>query len=70
MAALRHGRDSSYDPQSEDSIWPEMGAKAGDEVIGVYGLGLQKSTPTGHTVVVVKPKVITNALLREIEKKR
>ncbi|KZP16326.1 hypothetical protein FIBSPDRAFT_866007 [Athelia psychrophila] len=70
MAALRHGRDGPYDPQFEDSVWPEMGAKAGDEVIGVYGLGLQKVTPAGHNVVVAKPKVITSALLREIEKGR
>ncbi|KZP34681.1 hypothetical protein FIBSPDRAFT_846797 [Athelia psychrophila] len=69
MAALRH-RGGPYDPQFEDSVWPEMGAQAGDRVIGVYGLGLQKVTPAGDNVAVVKPKVITSALLREIEKER
>lgn len=68
MVVLDKSIDRPYDPRFEGSVWPEMGAKAGDSVIGVYGLGLRKVTPTGQIVDIIQPKVVTDALLREIER--
>lgn len=59
-----------FDPQAEESVWPEMGAKAGDPVIGHYSLGLQKCTANGEIIPLVRPRVITSALLREIDSEK
>ncbi|KAF7986958.1 hypothetical protein HWV62_12787 [Athelia sp. TMB] len=58
--------NKSYDPQKADNVWPEMGSKAGDTIIGVYGFGLRKIAPNGQSVQVIKPKVTTSALLRNL----
>ena len=59
-----------YNPDLASSVWPGMGASAGDEVVGLYHLGLKKQTEQGHTEYPLKPQVATEALLREMTKLR
>ena len=68
--SLNHRVGEQYDPQMEESVWPEMGLKAGDTIVGVYGFGLRKVASNGESVEVIKPKVITSALLREVARGR
>ncbi|KZP22892.1 hypothetical protein FIBSPDRAFT_1043258 [Athelia psychrophila] len=70
MVTLDAGIDRPFDPQNEQSVWPDMGAKAGDQVIGVYGLGLGKTTSSGQVVQILRPTVITTALLQEIDNEK
>lgn len=55
------------DGRGED-IWPDMGNGfvAGDRVIGVYSLGLEKVAKDGGTSHLALPKSFTTALLREV----
>lgn len=57
-----------FDPRKEESSWPQMGARAGDTVIGHYSFGLRKCTQAGDVSLPILPRVITTALLRELEK--
>lgn len=51
-----------------DSPWPEMGGATGDSILGQYALGLTKTSDTQVIKHILKPKAITVALLRQIEK--
>ena len=57
-----------YNPDLASSVWPDMDASAGDEVVGLYHLGLRKQTEQGHTEYLIKPQVATEALFREMMK--
>lgn len=58
--------DGAFNPDVADSIWPEMGAKRGDDVLGDYSLALMKRTEAGEVSWLTRPKVITAALLRQV----
>lgn len=60
------GDFAPFDSQQMDSVWPEMGPKSGDAVLGTYKLGLAKSMEGGGIVHLSRPQVITAALLREV----
>ncbi|KAF8151659.1 hypothetical protein B0H34DRAFT_136082 [Crassisporium funariophilum] len=47
------------------SAWEDMGSEDGDTVLGTHKFGLQKKVAGGETITLVKPEVITTALLRE-----
>lgn len=49
------------------SVWPKMGARHGDEVIGSYKLGLDSLTEKGHVKHLVKAEVITITLSRMVQ---
>jgi hypothetical protein len=66
---LASGQECRFNPQEADSIWPEMGVKPGDDILGDYSLGLNKRTKTGETTFSTLPKVFTTALIREVVKK-
>ncbi|KAJ7186849.1 hypothetical protein C8R46DRAFT_880466 [Mycena filopes] len=55
-----------FDPTAAASVWPEMGAVAGDEIVGRYKFGLMKRTENGERFDLIKPEVATTALIREI----
>ncbi|KAJ7640458.1 hypothetical protein DFH06DRAFT_1000668 [Mycena polygramma] len=57
-----------FDPTYVNSVWPEMGAAAGDEVVGQYKFGLVKIAEGGDFTCMVKPEVVTMALIRETSK--
>jgi hypothetical protein len=56
----------AFDPGEGECVWPEMGVKPGDIVVGYYGLGLEKRTGTGEVSYLTIPRVTTTALLREV----
>ncbi|KAJ6515202.1 hypothetical protein C8R47DRAFT_961309 [Mycena vitilis] len=57
-----------FDPTYANSVWPEMGAAAGDEVVGQYKFGLIKLGEGGDCTWMVRPAVATMALIREASK--
>ncbi|KDQ57911.1 hypothetical protein JAAARDRAFT_34722 [Jaapia argillacea MUCL 33604] len=57
----------SFNPDVEESVWPGMGPLKGDNIIGNYGLGLERRTKGGQISSLTRPKVTTAALLRHIE---
>ncbi|KAJ7475091.1 hypothetical protein B0H11DRAFT_1722398 [Mycena galericulata] len=57
-----------FDPATANSIWPEMGAAAGDEVVGRIKFGLIKLKEAGGIFCLLKPEVATTALIRETSK--
>lgn len=57
-----------FDPKMAIGVWPDMGVSAGDEVIGLYKFGLRKQTERGESSYLIKPEVITAALLRFLTK--
>ncbi|KII84794.1 hypothetical protein PLICRDRAFT_45601 [Plicaturopsis crispa FD-325 SS-3] len=57
-----------FDDKRSEHVWPEMGVEDGDTVIGIYGLGLEKHTREGTLSYLTLPKVITTALLREVQR--
>jgi hypothetical protein len=65
---LASRQESGFNPQKAESIWPEMGAKPGDHILGDYSLGLDKCTKTGEIAFSTLPKVFTTALIREVDK--
>lgn len=56
-----------YDIRKEDNAWPQMRARAGDVVVGNYGFGLKRQVEDGGVSFVVLPRVVTTALLRDVE---
>jgi hypothetical protein len=52
---------------SKEILWPDMGWKEGDEEIASYSLGLVKIDEKGGRSVLLKPKVVTQALIRYVE---
>ncbi|KAJ7086444.1 hypothetical protein B0H15DRAFT_782204 [Mycena belliarum] len=57
-----------FDPELADSVWPEMGATLGDEVVGKYKFGLIKVDESRRVSYLIKPEVATTALIRETSK--
>ncbi|KAJ7086446.1 hypothetical protein B0H15DRAFT_909561 [Mycena belliarum] len=57
-----------FNPNRVVSVWPDMGAVMGDEVIALYKFGLKRQTEDGQNTLLVKPQVTTVALLREMAK--
>jgi hypothetical protein len=57
-----------FDPNHASSVWPEMGAAAGDEIVGRYRFGLSKRAEDGEFSCLTKPEVATTALIRETSK--
>ncbi|KAJ7629512.1 hypothetical protein DFH06DRAFT_721506 [Mycena polygramma] len=53
-----------FDPISDNSVWPEMGAAEGDAVVGRYKFGLVKIAEDGEITYLLKPEVATTALIR------
>lgn len=58
----------TFDPDCANSVWPEMGATAGDAVVGRYKFGLIKLMEDGEFSFLAKPEVATTALIRETSK--
>ena len=58
---------TGFDPRVMESVWPEMGTKQGDDLLGYYSLGLVKRTAAGEVSFLTRPKVITAALLRQVD---
>ncbi|KAL0949367.1 hypothetical protein HGRIS_009436 [Hohenbuehelia grisea] len=54
-------------PGLSTSAWPTMGEKQGDKVIGTYKLGLDAQTEHGGVRHLLKPEVVTEALLRSLD---
>lgn len=59
-------KDDSYQDFMAEDIYPDMGARNGDKILGQYNFGLLRQTHDGNVEYIVKPKVTTAALLREI----
>ncbi|KAJ7736713.1 hypothetical protein DFH07DRAFT_722836, partial [Mycena maculata] len=57
-----------FNPQYANAMWPEMGARAGDDVVAQYRFGLLKLREDGEISCMVKPEVVTTALIRETSK--
>ncbi|KAJ7471924.1 hypothetical protein FB451DRAFT_1036505 [Mycena latifolia] len=57
-----------FDPDFANSVWPEMGATAGDEIVGRYRFGLLKLLENGEFSCLIMPEVATMALIRETSK--
>ncbi|KAJ7117907.1 hypothetical protein C8R43DRAFT_1242033 [Mycena crocata] len=53
-----------FDPKYVNSVWPEMGTREGDEVVGRYKFGLSKMLDSGQSFCLIKPEVTTAALIR------
>ncbi|KAJ7153011.1 hypothetical protein C8R46DRAFT_912850 [Mycena filopes] len=60
--------ETRFDPSRASSVWPEMGAVAGDDIVGRYRFGLMKLTEHGERSYLVRPEVATTALIRETAK--
>ncbi|KAF7328905.1 hypothetical protein MVEN_02520200 [Mycena venus] len=58
----------SYNNDAVTSVWPDMKVVEGDEVIALYKFGLKKSNEKGQMARLIKPEVVTTALLREVAK--
>ncbi|KAJ7629514.1 hypothetical protein DFH06DRAFT_1005878 [Mycena polygramma] len=58
------GRLLLFHPDRMDSVWADMGAEMGDEVISLYKFGLKRQSEQGDVSYLVKPEVGTAALLR------
>lgn len=68
MSVMRYANiGDRFNPRVVDSVWPDMGVKQGDEVLGDYSLGLMKRTEAGEVSCLTRPKVITVALLRYMD---
>ncbi|KAF7361374.1 hypothetical protein MSAN_01170200 [Mycena sanguinolenta] len=57
-----------YNTDSVTSVWPDMGPSDGDGIIGLYKFGLDKTGEDGRLTCLIKPEVVTTALLREMAK--
>jgi hypothetical protein len=68
ILASRREREFPFNPHDAESVWPEMGVKPRDKVLGNYSLGLVKRTKTGEMTFTTLPKVFTAALIRQVEK--
>ncbi|KAJ7280219.1 hypothetical protein C8J57DRAFT_121190 [Mycena rebaudengoi] len=69
--AIAPQSDNGFDPFDPDrvaSVWPEMGASAGDGIIGMYKFGLRRLSENGALSFLLQPEVATTALLREMGK--
>lgn len=55
-----------FDPRYAETAWSGMDAKAGDDLLGFYSLGLIKRTQAGATSYLKLPKVSTTALIRYV----
>jgi hypothetical protein len=51
-------------PEARDIIWPGMGTGPDDYVVGNYSLGLAKVDESQRSTILLRPKVISSALLR------
>ncbi|EPQ53306.1 hypothetical protein GLOTRDRAFT_122482 [Gloeophyllum trabeum ATCC 11539] len=58
--------EGTFDHRAVDSQWPEMGVKEGDRIVGAYGLGLSKLSADGRLQSLTRPKVVTEALFRQL----
>jgi hypothetical protein len=55
-----------FDPRYAETAWSGMDAKAGDDLLGFYSLGLIKRTQAGPMSYLKLPKVSTTALIRYV----
>jgi uncharacterized coiled-coil protein SlyX len=53
---------------SKEVLWPEMNWKESDKDVASYSLGLVKIDEQGNSGVLLKPKVVTEALMRHVMK--
>jgi hypothetical protein len=53
--------DSRFEVQWESK---EMPRQAGDRIVGTYGLGVEREDDKGKLTTLLRPKVITDAVLR------
>ncbi|KAL0948381.1 hypothetical protein HGRIS_010963 [Hohenbuehelia grisea] len=58
----------SFHPHHSACVWSSMGVRVGDDVVGTYKLGLDLTDEKGAIKYLVKPEVITSALMRTILK--
>ncbi|KAJ6632565.1 hypothetical protein B0H10DRAFT_19123 [Mycena sp. CBHHK59/15] len=61
-----HGDFLPFDPERSSSVWPEMGAAAGDQVVGMYKFGLQRLTESREISYLLLPQVATAALMKYV----
>ncbi|KAJ7262663.1 hypothetical protein B0H12DRAFT_1321731 [Mycena haematopus] len=60
-----------YLPYNTDfvaSVWPDMKLVESDKIIALYKFGLNKTHEGGRVTCLIKPEVVTTALLREMAK--
>ncbi|TFK38487.1 hypothetical protein BDQ12DRAFT_735587 [Crucibulum laeve] len=55
-----------FNPTTTQSAWPNMGARKGDIILGMYKWGLVKQKPSGEEICLVPCQVVTDALLKHI----
>jgi hypothetical protein len=51
-------------PEPRDIVWPEMATGQDDHMIGNYSLGLAKVDESRRSTTLLRPKVISSALLQ------
>ncbi|KAJ6510552.1 hypothetical protein C8R45DRAFT_813992 [Mycena sanguinolenta] len=57
-----------YNSDAVAAVWPDMGVMDGDGIVGLYKFGLDKTGEDGRLNCLIKPEVVTTALLREMAK--
>jgi hypothetical protein len=64
MSLVTASCSAALDPAAVEVQWPEMGARSSDAICGIYAFGLRKRTEKGEDTLLIRPKVITDSLLR------
>jgi len=54
---------SKFNPLTTTSVWADMGATGKDDVLGSYRFGLMQEHENGGTTILIRPEVVTTALL-------
>ncbi|KAF7971563.1 hypothetical protein HWV62_20332 [Athelia sp. TMB] len=57
-----------FDIRKEQNAWPQMRSQEGDIAVGNYSFGLQRHVEDGGVSFLALPRVVTTALLREVER--
>jgi len=57
---------SKFNPLTMASVWADMGATKKDDVLGSYRFGLMQEHENGGTTILIRPEVVTTALLHHV----
>jgi hypothetical protein len=61
------GSDDTLGQDARETLWAEMGEQPGDRILGNYAFGLVKTGEHQAKVVLHRPQVATEALLRHVQ---
>jgi hypothetical protein len=61
------GSDGTLGQDARETLWAEMGEQPGDQILGDYAFGLVKTGEHQARVVLHRPQVATEALLRHVQ---